>query len=193
VTGARIEYAAGDGAPVVAHAAAAATPMRFALPPAPVLRVSVVVVERHGNTLVTHGTPAAPIEIVAGAGTRVRTPIEGPVGGGRPLYARWQLWGGTALGAAAAGTAFGWRMRAAERALAELNEDSEGRDFAAEAAPIERRGRRYALAANVGFAVAGASAVTAAVLWGRTPRGSRGELTVAPTPGGLTAVIRVAY
>lgn len=77
--------------------------------------------------------------------------------------AAWSTTGLAVLAAATAGV-LGWRAREAERQL----EDAAGAAepyLSGEHQAIFDRGERYALAANVGWGVAGAAALTAVVLW----------------------------
>ncbi len=84
----------------------------------------------------------------------------------RPSGLRLAAWSTTGLAVLAAATAgvLGWRAWEAEQQL----EDAAGAAepyLSGEHRVIFDRGERYALAANVGWGVAGAAALTAAVLW----------------------------
>lgn len=80
----------------------------------------------------------------------------------RPLVARWPFWAsGTAI-ALAAGGVCAWRFDSAQSEWKQLKNGLAVPEYA-ELQAIERRGRRWALAANISFGVAAASTIVAII------------------------------
>lgn len=142
-------------------------------------RVVLEAIDAHGNVLRRFGSRAVPIELRASEPKATRRP--GALG-------RWYVWASVAGLLAGAGGAFGLAARNAEGDLDELNRRSAQEPFThpfADAEAIERRGKRYALAANIGFVTAGVAGVVGAILLIRDRRARpRREVTLAPTHGG---------
>lgn len=148
-------------------------PIELTLPEEGRLEVEVAAVDRYGNRVVEISTPSRPI--VVPAPRRVEDAGGGGGGDGddddrdrrtapsRSIFGRWYVWGGLALGFAAAGTWFGFQALDAEEELARLNMNSSMHDFT-EALEVENRGRRHALVANINFGVAGALGLVATYL-----------------------------
>ncbi len=88
-----------------------------------------------------------------------------------PLYVRWSLWAGAAVGVAGVAVYFGLRARADERELDDLV--TAGADYSLEILPAEERWRSHAALANTGFVVAGVAGVVSAVLLWRKLRRER--------------------
>ena len=102
----------------------------------------------------------------------------------RPLYARPLFWAAGAGVAGAVAATFGILALDAQSELDDLTARARSEPFSVTFEDIEAtrdRGRRHALVANIGFAVAGAAAITAGVLW-LTDRDSD---RVEPATGGV--------
>jgi hypothetical protein len=100
-----------------------------------------------------------------------------------PSGLRLAAWSTTGLAVLAAATAgvLGWRAWETERQI----EDAAGAAepyLSGEHRAVFDRGERYALAANVGWGVAGAAALTAAVLWIVDVAGNPTEAEASPEP-----------
>lgn len=80
-----------------------------------------------------------------------------------PLYARWQLWGAVSLGLAAGGT---WAGLSSRSKVSELESLEDGAEYA-DALALKDEAESRALYANIAFAAAGATAITAAILYWR--------------------------
>jgi hypothetical protein len=136
--------------------------VRIALPKAKELTVVLWAFDAHGNRLATIGSKALPIRVrvggrtTTGPGKRDRGPRS------RPFYARWYTWAGVAVVSGAVGTYFGFEKLEADRDIEDLNDVSAQHDFT-DTDPIERRGRRAALIANISFATAGVAAIAAGI------------------------------
>jgi hypothetical protein len=154
------------------------------------LRASLV--DANGNRLIDFPERELTVGVV--------TPISGPPvtdkpRAERPLYAKWWLWGGVAVAFAGGGTYFGLDALSAQDELDKLNADSMNHDFS-EAQVVQERGERSALLANIGFGLAGAAAVVAAVLLVTDHRGGPARIeksgaAITPTTdgGGATVVV----
>jgi hypothetical protein len=182
VRGARAEFR-GPGGPW--HADAAGGP-RFELVPgdaAGAQDVSGALLDEHGNRVAELGPIAIPI-----AEAPAPTPERG-----RSLFARWWLWGGVAVAAAATGGAFGLAARNDRDELNALNDDPGAHDYQ-EFVELEDRIHRRAGIANASYAVAGACAVVSGILLVRDLRRSDDSPSVAPAPvtggAGVTVVVR---
>lgn len=91
----------------------------------------------------------------------------------RPLYARWPFWATGSAIALTAGGVCGWRFGAAQSEWNQLK--AAGADYS-DLEAVERRGRRWGLAANLSFGVAAASTLLAIVT---AARGSYGPVVSA--------------
>lgn len=102
---------------------------------------------------------------IAAEGPAQGTPIDEANGSARrlrPLVARWPFWAsGTAI-ALAAGGVCAWRFDTAQSEWKQLKNGLDAPEYA-ELQAIERRGRRWALAANISFGVAAASTIVAII------------------------------
>lgn len=104
---------------------------------------------------------------------------------GTPRYARWTTWGIVAGGALVVAGASAWRFEVAQRDWNRLRDDPMTHDYASLHA-VEDRGNRWALAANVGFGVAAAAGLAAAVTFlaeHDEPHDRRGVRSLAITAG----------
>lgn len=158
----------------------------------PVLVESVGLLDEHGNRLVAVAAAACEQEMAApgrrGTATRGREARDG----GGSIAGHWALWGGVAVGFAAAGTYFALDTRAKVDELDEMVANSSAYEYA-EARALEDDARRSALFANIGFAAAGVTAIVSGVLLYRDRERAteRANLTVAPTVGPGGAGVRV--
>lgn len=96
-----------------------------------------------------------------------------------PVYARWTTWAAITGVALVAGTLSAWRLDSAQRDWDKLRAGG-NTDFTALEA-VEQRGRRWALATNLGFGVAAATGI-ATVIFGVRGHSSP-SLAVTPGPG----------
>jgi hypothetical protein len=143
----------------------------------------IVAIDGRGNELIAIGSPDAsdipPATVKTGA--RVQR---------RPWYGQWYSWAAVAGVTAGAGVYFGWRVKDAQEGLEDLNANSSAHYFA-EAHELERRGKRDAVLANVGFGLAGAA--TVAAVWCGL-RGSTRQPTTTVEPvasrGGAGLLVR---
>lgn len=148
--------------------------------------------DEHGNRLVAVAAVECEQELIAPSrrGARRAEPRAG-----RSVVGHWALWGGVAVGFAAAGAYFGLDARAKVDELERLVADSAAHDFG-EARAVEDDARRSALYANIGFASAGVAAVVAGVLLYRDRHRDRERapdrgISVTPTVGRGSAGIGV--
>jgi hypothetical protein len=79
----------------------------------------------------------------------------------RPLYARWTFWAATTVVAVGVGGVCAWRMDVTQDEFDRRNGDGMTKVSTLEA--IEARGKRWALAANISFAAAGATTLIAII------------------------------
>jgi hypothetical protein len=182
-TGARVIYrsAAGRERVLEAHGS---SPMVLDLPATGRVELVCAVIDEHGNRLAEIGTWDDPLVMVAPArsalvpssGSKARAPS-------RPLLARWYVWAPLSMAAAGAGGYFGLEARADQAELDRLNRTSMDHRFS-EAEEVERRGKRNALLANIGFGTAGVLAVVTAITWGLRPDSPPRETSasIAPVP-----------
>jgi hypothetical protein len=91
----------------------------------------------------------------------------------RPLYARWPFWATGTVIALGAGGVFAWRFNVAQDEW-DRHRDAEDATLS-ELEAIEARGKRWALAANISFAAAGATTLIAIIA---AARGSTTTATV---------------
>jgi len=137
------------------------------------------VLDEHGNVLLAMERAAAPQAAPPARPARVDL-TAAPERDDPPLLARGLTWTAAAVGVGAVGVFFGLRSESAQDDLDALNRTSAQHDFR-DALDVEDRLRRDALIANVSFAVAGAAAVTAAVLWVREWRSPRSRAALRRT------------
>jgi hypothetical protein len=149
-----IVHRAGGAAATVEQRGGAA--LTIPLPPGR-LDVELAALDRYGNRLVELGTIAV--------GRRPRA---------RPFLARWYVWGGAALAAAAIGTGFAVAETMAQGDLDRATHQSSAHDYS-EVRALEQSARSDALGVNVSFAIAGAFAITSVVLLGVEARARRLE------------------
>lgn len=153
------------------------------------LTVRPAVVDAYGNHLVELPAQQLTVGVIP-----LDPPRPARAVGGRPLYAKWWLWGGVAVAFAGGGTYFGLDALDAQDELLALNGDSQNHDFS-EARAVQDRGERSALLANVGFGLAGAAAVAATVLLvtdrrsGPAPIEQRGAAITPLEDGGAALVV----
>lgn len=141
---------------------------RLARPPGEIVEVRAL--DRHGNTLWI-GSPPRPQTNGAGTGqttTRVETV--------RPhVLARWTTWAAVTGVALAAGGVAAWRFSVAQDEFDDRRGD--GTTSYSDLQAIEDRGRRWGLAANIGFGVAAATAITSVICLVRAPAEKRVVVT----------------
>lgn len=158
VAAARLEVRAPPSAgPRAVHAEPTAGRVGFPLP-AGTLHLVARVVDVHGNALVERviQDPAA---------------VSHPAGAGRPLYARWWPWAAASVLLAGGATWAGLEALDAQSQLDDIA-GSQGSTSWEETRAIERRGRRAALLANIGFGAAAATTVLSTYLLVRERRAS---------------------
>ena len=163
--------------------------------------VRVAALDAHGNRLAEVGSADVPLVIVGETARPTRkTPPKPPPEpeqprGPRPLYAKWWLWGGVAIVFAGAGGTFGFLGKRAADDLEALNADSANHQFT-EAQDLESRARRHLLFANIGFGIAGASAIAATILFvtePARPAERRTAIRPVPTSHGGGVVLEVPF
>lgn len=144
------------------------------------LQLRIAAIDAFGNHIAEFGSEKRPLVIDT---STLGDVVSNPGGGGgddhrdtgphgRPVYAKWWLWGGVALVAAGAGTYFGLDVLAAKNEIEDLNKKSlmgEPVQFS-DALAIQQRGDRSAIIANISFGVAGAAAVAAVILFATEPK-----------------------
>lgn len=182
VSGARIDYLVAGGRWLVTEARGRGV-LRISLPRAELVSVVIAVIDGRGNALVAYGTRDQPL-VVDTLG-RAAGAVTGEVDrGGRPFFARWPVWAGTALALGAATTYFALDTRRAQRDLDAIyagSDTTEFDDVADRIDQLERRGARSALITNVGLALTSAAAVTSVIL---AITGRDSGVTIAPASGG---------
>ena len=144
----------------------------------------VAVLDEHGNQLVVLGADApividAPPPPIKAAPPAPVVPVHAAA---RPLALRW--WPYAAAGVVLGGAAgyFAWSAYQTASDLQQLNRESTLHSWR-EADELRDRGRRETLLANIGFAAAGAFAITAGVMAVIRP-GRETRMAAAPLPGG---------
>jgi hypothetical protein len=180
---ARVVYAI-DGGPELSEEVAAAERAEIPLRPGPHIVARVTVLDEHGNQLVVLGSEA-PIVIAApppAVSVAPPAPVVRVHAVARPLYLRW--WPYAAAGAVLGGTAgyFAWSAYQTASDLQQLNRESTQHSWR-EADQLRDRGRRETLLANIGFAAAGACAITAGVMAVIRP-GRETRIAAVPLAGG---------
>jgi hypothetical protein len=132
--------------------------LRIARTPATTV-VEVRALDRHGNVVWTGAPPAI-------AAPPIEQPL--PITRDEPaFYARWSTWAVVTGVALVGGGVAAWRFDAAQNEFDDKRAAGTA-DFT-ELEAIERRGRRWGLAANISFGVAAATAITSVVLFLRRP------------------------
>ena len=163
--------------------------IEIALPAGKPLDVVVAALDEYGNELAVHGSWEVPI--------RVPTPHPALPRGPLPIYERWYLWGGVSAALATTGLLFGVAMDNADEELDELHARTASEPISYDdARTIEKRGRRYALMANVSYVAAGmAGAVGTFLLTRELVRSRKGSprTTVGPSADGLGVQVRVSF
>jgi hypothetical protein len=101
-----------------------------------------------------------------------------------PLYRRWYVWGVATVVALGVGAGCGAQMRSQQDKWDELK--GLGTTDYSVLQDIEARGRGFALAANISFGVAAATAITGAIMFGTRDDGSGRR--VVPIGAGVTAL-----
>ena len=166
---------------------------RVALPPG--VRVHEVrALDATGNRVwvgPASGEPGVPAAAQAPVPATAPTPAVARVAVSRPaptpspgLARRWSTWaalGGVAL---ATGGFAAWRFEVAQTDWNTLRAEDDQHDYSALQA-VEQRSRHWALAANIGFGVAAAAAVTTAIVFATRPHASHLSVAVGPTGVGL--------
>jgi tetratricopeptide (TPR) repeat protein len=170
VAGARLDYRDEDGGVHVARAAGTDR-IVIALPwPPPVGAAVLAATDVHGNRLAelewtapaeSNGDAAAETETSAEPEALAVLPATAEPD--TPLYAKWSLWGGAAVGLGLAGAYFAFEASSDQRELDEIIDGSAGYTYA-EAKRVENRGNRHALLANTSFGAALACGAVSAVL-----------------------------
>ncbi len=178
-----------------------AADVAFALPTGHRIDVRVIARDDHGNRLAEVGTsdvplvivgpePVAPVAVVAPA---VVVPPPPPPPHDRPIVLAWWLYGGGALAAAGVGTAYTIGVFQTRDDLQRLAAAGAPESTAR---PVQDRGNRDALIANVTFAAAAAFGVGSAVLFATRHHGGRDEharLELAPTRGGAALALEGGF
>ena len=150
------------------------------------LEVVLAAIDRYGNRL--DEIPGVVIE--AGAAPPTAVDEHGEPTASPPLWSRWWLWGGAAVAVAGAGVAFGVLASGAEDDVKRLNMQSTTMpiDFA-QAKAREDDAHTDALLANISFGVAGALAITSAILLYR----DQTTVVATPTRGGAAVSVSVRF
>ncbi len=192
VAAVRAEVSA-DGGPERTLEAEAFERTELALPPGRWFTARVAALEVYGNRLAAVGSPdvpsgigEAPAPVLREAPRPVVTVVQPAA---RPVYLRW--WPYAAAGAAALGatTYLGLRARHDADQLDRLRADS-SHHTAGELRATEDRARRSVLVTNIGFAVTGALAIAAGVMYLTTPRDRvETRITAVPVTGGGAVVL----
>ena len=144
--------------------------IQIALPPGS-LEVVLAAIDQYGNR-------------VAEIGVERSIVIAAPKPARRPLYGRWFVWGGAALGVALVGAGLSVGAAVAQNDLQRVIGDSANHDFR-EARGLENSARGEWLAAGIGFGVAGALAIAATTLGihdlgARRARAAQARVALAP-------------
>jgi hypothetical protein len=207
VAGARITYWEGATARSVAEAAGTSRDRIDLVLPRRASRFVIAGIDRHGNRVVELGSQKRPLSLdidsggkrpvadVPAASEPVASEPEPAASASNrpvfeeedrseadrpPLYAHWILWGGVAVGLAAAGTWAGLSANSAVDELDQIRETEFEVEFS-EAKRVADRAEQRSLIANVCFGAAGVSAVAATILFFRGRRSS-GERPTALAP-----------
>ncbi|MGE5185142.1 MAG: hypothetical protein ACM31C_23900 [Acidobacteriota bacterium] len=115
--------------------------------------VTVVALDAHGNRLAEQHLAPEPERIAAASASGTRE---------TPWFGRWPVWTAVAGVAAASGGFSAWRFSVAQDDWNRLAHDTAPHDYS-QLRAIEDRGRSWALAANISFAVAGTAAIAAVI------------------------------
>ena len=161
------------------------------------LDLRVAALDEKGNHVAELGTTEVPIVIIGKAKVEDKTPHDVKVVVGeqhprptpkpvkeRGFFWKWYVWGGAAVVFGGTATYFGIDGLRAKSDLEDLNRSSPNHSFD-EAKSTERRARRDFLIANIGYGVAGAFAIGAAILWLTEPKQpTEQRVTAVPLDGG---------
>ena len=176
----------------------AAPTILFTLPAGRRIDVRVTARDEHGNRLAEVGTADVPVVIVGPAPPSVVVTRPGlvaarplpppPPAHHRPVYLAWWLWGGAAVAVAGVGTAYSVGVYDARSDLESL---AAAGHPVSDAKPVESRGDRDALYANIAFGTAGAFAVVTAILYVTrdTHTHANEHVVAAPLPGGSAVML----
>jgi tetratricopeptide (TPR) repeat protein len=146
------------------------------------------VVDGSGNRLVAIPLPDRPKPIVA-----PEPKPEPPSSPERPLLKKWWLWAGVSGAFALSGGVFGLMSSSAQSDLDAIL-DTPGDHFYSDATEAEDRARRFALTANIGYGLAGASAIVASYFFFTQKSGpSNVEVALTAAPGGAGATLKVSF
>jgi hypothetical protein len=167
------------------------------------LDLRVEALDSHGNRVVVLGSSDVPIVIIGkepgppppppNPGHPVVSPpklvVKSEPAHPRPLWARWWLWGVGTVAVAGVGAYFGVEARSGVDQLQKLNATSTQHKFT-DATALEATTRDQILYFNIGMGVAGALALTTALLYVTEPR-EQSETRVVATPvrgGGVVTI-----
>jgi hypothetical protein len=118
-----------------------------------------------------------------------------PIGGTeRPLYRRWTLWAAATVVLATGTGVCAWRFQVAQNEWNAANES--GTKNFTELQAIERRGKRWGLAANIGIGTVAVSAVITFIVAGASPSApttypTKSVQAIVTSDGGVLAIIGV--
>lgn len=143
-------------------------PYRIEVPGGGEARAVAAILDARGNRLAVLGSASVPIVIATASGAAGPEQVVATSSDSPPLWARGTSWAIAGAGLAAIAGGFAILAADAQSDLDALSDQARGDPFAVdfeEARGVERRGRRYALAANIGFAAAGAAGIAAIALW----------------------------
>ncbi len=165
------------------------------LPEAARIDLRIAALDQYGNHVVEVGTPDVPLVIVGRArpaDTRVARakPVK-PAGPyhPRPLIGRWWLWTGITVALAGGATYLGIVGRSDVNTLAQWDATSVGRQYL-DAKSLENRANLELWSFDIGMGVAGATAITAAILYLTDHHDrERARLAAVPISGGGLVVL----
>jgi hypothetical protein len=197
VAGARLT---GNGEAAVGADARGQGRIRLAMPAGGEAR-GCAALDRHGNFLVGAALVAAPVSIEPVATSTATTISGGGEPEGRPIYARWWLYGGVAALSAGAAVYYGLKVRSTEDELEELNQRTlveQDHDITwADALALEDRGERYARNTNIALGVTALFvAVSGSLLAHELLTGGDESATrvgAAPLPGGAGVHVSLGF
>jgi hypothetical protein len=190
VAGARVQYLRPGGRWITSEVRGRGR-LRLALPAEQLLSLAIAIIDDTGNVLVGFGSRDRPLEVATAAPGASPRPPDDDRQRSPSLIARWQLWAAVAVSFGAAGSYFAIDTARAENDLDAIYDRAGTTEFADvmdRIDDLESRGERSALLANIGFGIAGASALTAAILLIRDASGRErtAGVSLAPSAGGLT-------
>jgi len=111
-------------------------------------------------------------------------PVASPGQGGELRSRAWIPWAAASGATLIAGGLCAWRYRVAQD---EWNRENDGMHDYSRLQTLEDRGQRWAIAADVGFGLAAATAVTAAILFATGSSSERVGVAITGTSAGLVA------